>query len=201
MKYFLVGAGSIIVVLLIGMFVKQTMQNQAPKVASAGNVAGVSVSETSAPEELKNDVVSFDTCPPGRNGDISLDTINSKPEPTVFDEKSTNTGGTLGLVMEAQQTDINNESMPPSDLKVTKLQNGFVQGSWTHNGVTLKQFNVYLKGPTGGWIMIGKIPRSTNKQYSFVDQTVRNEGKFYYAVSVLSASGKESDCSAPGEIN
>lgn len=186
------------VVMLIAFFVRQTAQYQAPKVAAVGDVAGVDVAVSNAPADLETAQITFDTCPPGKNGDISLNDINSKPEPTVFDENNTNPGGTLGLVMEA---DASNETTPPTDFRVNSLQNGYVQGSWTHNGIIFKYFNVYLKVENGGWTKIGKIERSQSKQYSFVDQTVRNTGKFAYAVSVVAANNKESDCSAPAEIN
>lgn len=195
--YVLIGSGSIIIVLLISFFVRQTFQNQAPTVATAGSVAGVDVAVSQVPAELKTTAVTLDTCPPGKHGDLSLNDIANKPEPTVFDEQNTKTGGVLGIVYEA---DASNESTPPTDFTVAKLPNGFVQGSWTHNGMMFKTFNVYLKGPTGGWTKIGKIDRSQSPQYSFVDQTVRTGGPYSFALTIVGSGGRESDCSAPAEI-
>jgi len=201
--YILIAAVSIIAVLFIGFVIQRSAKTQAPKVTSLSESeftpADINIADQEIPEQLESKEVTLDTCPPGKHGDLSLTDLNRKPEPTIFEGDKPPKSSALGLVLEKEKNMVI-DMLPPTDLQASKIPSGAVQGVWTHTGTTLKAFNVYIKGPGGGWSLLGAVPKNDTGQYVFTDGTQRPAGEYEYALSVVGLDDRQSDCSDGVEI-
>lgn len=184
-------------------------QNKAPEITNgkldSAVIDTLEVSDTENIEIPNNKELSLDTCPPGKHGDLSPNSMAVTPEPTLFEEEKPDVLQNMGELKNVGITleqDTMLDLYPPQDLKLQRGEGTTVHGSWSHTGQTyVKQFNVYMRQNEGAWQYVGNIPVNATGTYTFTDTGTKQTGEYSYALTAFGKNGVESTCSNMADIS